>query len=184
MLSFRHIPYARTLSQSKASPKCTPSLSSISRPKSRISRLYATKTFDYNAQYFSSTKFRLEVDELTGNRSIFASEDLSPNEIILITPYYNHVLHSSCLPQFCATCHDSLRLLGLTESAIRSKFVKAHRYCSEACRDRGEPIDEIMSQPLRIIQKKDPDFFVSYRCVYFAYSRIFIPSPLLDKSSF
>lgn len=137
--------------------------SRFSSSRIALSRRYATKAFDYNTEYFANTKLRLEVDEETGNRSIFATEDIPSNEILLITPYYNHVVHASSLPHFCNACHDSLQILGLQETALRSKFVKSHRYCSEACRDRAEPTDELMSKPLRVIQKTDPDFYISYK---------------------
>lgn len=149
--------------------------------RAAITRRYASKDFDYNAEYFVGTKLRLEVDEETGNRSLFATEDLPANEILLITPYYNHVVHASSLHHFCNACHDSLQILGLQETAIRSKFIKSHRYCSEACRDRAEPIDELMAPPLRLLLRTVPDFYVSYK---YASHRLFnriasMSSPLL-----
>jgi hypothetical protein len=116
--------------------------------------------FDYNQEYFKETKMRLEMHPVTGQRSLFAKEALDFSEVLLATPYYNHVIHASSQHLFCNACHDSLVLLGLKENALRSKYIKTHRYCSEACRERSAPYDQVMAAPLKAIQKKDPDFYV------------------------
>ena len=118
-------------------------------------------SFDYNGLYFSRSKFNLETDEETGNRSIYARENIPSNEVIIVTPYYNHVLYASEQSNFCNSCHDSLALSGLNDSALVSKHIKTHVYCSDACLARGEPLDAIMAPSLRSIQKRDPDFYIS-----------------------
>lgn len=131
------------------------------RLSSHLRKYTSSNAFDYNAEYFQHTKARLVTDSLTGNRGLFAKEELGPNEVIFVTPYYHHVIHAALQPHFCNSCHDSFQLLGLSDTALRSKHIKSHLYCSKACRERGEPYDEAMSSSLKSIQKRDPDFYVT-----------------------
>lgn len=184
MLMCRLLAPAGSLSKAKAKFRPKPSILRFSPLHSSSTRRNTSKAFDYNTEYFASTKFRLEVDEETGNRSIFAAEDLPPNEILIITPYYNQVVYFSSLPHFCNACHDSLKLSGLSETALRSSFIKSHLYCSEACKARGEPLDEVISKPLRFIQKKDPDFYISYTYVPLEEEKALppkLPSPTIQS---
>jgi len=158
----RYISALRSRSRGTSPPKNTTSL--VTRP----TRLHppmrcfsSRKSFDYNKEYFTDTRARLEIDTVTGNRGLFSAEELGPNELVFITPYYHHVIHASLQSHFCNACHDSFDLLGIKDSALRSKHIKSHLYCSEACKGRGEPFDEAMAPSLKMIQKRDPDFYVS-----------------------
>lgn len=123
-------------------------------------RMYTARSFDYEAKYFMDTKMRLQIDPSSGNRSIFARENIPAHQVILVTPYYNQIVHHDKQSSFCNACHDSLRISG---TSLPSKFVSSHHYCSEACRDRGEPIDQEMESALRTIREADADFFADHR---------------------
>lgn len=116
-------------------------------------------SFDYNAKYFDSTPIRLEIDPVTSNRALYAKEALAGSLILLVTPYYAHVVHAHQQPHYCNACHNSLQMVGV---AIPSKHIKTHLYCSEACRARSDSLDHAMAPALKLIQKGNPDFYVSH----------------------
>lgn len=153
-------PWARAIlrERRKTARARNSSFSCLRLPKRSV---HSSSRFDYNSEYFKDTKIYLQEDPLTGNRSLFAKQPIVANEVILSTPYYNHVVHHHKQDAFCNACHDSLQLAG---TSIQSKYIPEHKYCSEACVARGEPIDQEMEPTLRMIGQLDPSFL--YKRMY------------------